>query len=125
VQVGDIDNASDCEGYADFTHLSTDMAVGVGYPITVTHGTPIWPTDLCAIWVDWDRDFFFDPDEAIPVEGNPGSGPYTATITPPPDAHVGDTRLRIRLYRIVDADPCGIQDWGEVEDYTITVGSSP
>lgn len=39
VQVGSIDNSSNCTsgGYADYTSLSTNMNIGTGYPITVTN----------------------------------------------------------------------------------------
>jgi len=121
VEVGTIDNTSACDGYADYTYLSTDMQIGSGYPITVTNGSA-YTTDECGIWVDWNQDYDFDdPDEQISVFGGPAS--YTATITPPSSALAGSTRMRIQ---ITDTDthpanPCGFTQYGEVEDYTIAV----
>ncbi|MHC4719326.1 MAG: GEVED domain-containing protein, partial [Planctomycetota bacterium] len=121
VQAGDISNATDCNYYGDYTSMSTAMDVGTGYPITVTNGRPYDENDECGIWVDWNQDGDFnDVNEAISVVGSPGEGPYTATITPPPAAANGDTRLRIRIYA-GPAGPCGEYDYGEVEDYTVTV----
>ena len=125
VVVGTINNTgTDCDYYADYTSLSTSMDIGVSYAITVTNGEPDGASQ-CGIWVDWNQDLDFDDsDEAIAVSGTPGAGPYTATITPPTGASVGDTRMRIRVLWDEDVNACGITDYGEVEDYTITVTSS-
>jgi hypothetical protein len=124
VEVGDISNATGCEYYADYTHLSTAMDIGTGYGITVTNGYPD-ASDECGIWVDWNQDGDFeDASETISVSGSPGVGPYTATITPPETATAGDCRLRVRMCYDVTPNPCGTCDYGEVEDYTISVNSA-
>ena len=124
VQVGDIDRTSGSNGYADYTHLSTQMQLGQSYNITVT-GDQSWPTDVCGIWVDWNQDSdFTDAGEAISVSGSPGLGPYTASITPPGSALAGETRMRVRIVdSIYDPilSPCDPAWYGEVEDYTIEV----
>lgn len=122
VVVGSINNTdSGCgDGYSDYTSLSTTMKIGTGCPITVVNGDP-WADDLCGIWVDWNQDLDFeDAEETISVTGSPGIGPYTATITPPADSNLGDTRMRVRIMYWDNIGPCDII-WGEVEDYTITV----
>jgi hypothetical protein len=128
VEVGDISNATACTHYGDYTAMSTTMEIGTGYPITVTNGYGA-SVDECGIWVDWNQDLDFDDSsETIAVTGSPGEGPYAATITPPPAALQGDTRMRIRIN---DSDytpilsPCGAASYGEVEDYTITVAGTP
>jgi hypothetical protein len=122
VVVGTINNTDNgcTDGYSDFTSLSTAMVIGTGYPMTVVNGYPD-PQNQCGIWVDWNQDFDFDDaDETITVSGTPGTGPYTATITPPAGASPGDTRMRIRIMVTGSVSPCG-HEYGEVEDYTITV----
>jgi len=100
VRVGDIDKSSGSSGYANYTHLSTQMELGQSYNILVTNGNP-YPNDVCGIWVDWNQDEDFgDAGEAISVSGNPGIGPYTATITPSGSAVAGETRMRIRIVDI-------------------------
>ena len=90
VRVGSIDNSSDCNNYADYTSISTGMQVGTGYPVTVTNGGA-FPGDQCGIWVDWNQDMVFnDANEQIAVADGPET--FTATITPPNDANLGDTR---------------------------------
>lgn len=124
VQVGTINNSSGCSGYADYTAMTTEMEIETGYVITVTNGASIYPTDKCGIWVDWNQDLDFDdPAETITVSGNPGVGPYTATITPPAGANLGDTRLRICITDSYfdEPTPCGTISWGEFEDYGIII----
>ncbi len=129
VTVGTINNTTVCIGgtinYADYTTLSTTMTIGTGYAISVTNGNP-YANDALGIWVDWNRDGDFDDaNEAMAVTGSPGVGPYTATITPPAGSFIGNVRMRIRLTWNVTPVPCGVDSYGEVEDYTINVVAAP
>jgi GEVED domain-containing protein/type IX secretion system substrate protein len=123
VEFGDINNPSNGEGYQDFTDLSTIVETGKEYPITVTNGTPTWEEDQCGIWIDWNQNEDFTDDEPINVIGSPGTGPYTAMIQPPSDALAGETRMRIRITYSETPNPCGYDDYGEVEDYTVFVSN--
>ncbi|MDM8005615.1 MAG: GEVED domain-containing protein [Phycisphaerae bacterium] len=122
VQVGSISNTgTGCSGYGDYTYLSTTMEIGSSYPITVTNGYP-GSGDQCGIWIDWNRDNDFgDAGETIVVSGTPGNGPYTAVITPPAGAGLGNTRMRVRLTYTGTLAPCDPTADGEVEDYMIVV----
>ena len=123
VQLNEIDNITNCDGYMDYTNLSTTMAVGNSYQMTITNGNTSYPDDQCGVWVDWDHDEEFDANEACPVAGSPGVGPYIATITPPVGAVAGATRLRARIVYYQTPEPCGSTNYGEVEDYTVNVQS--
>jgi hypothetical protein len=119
VQVGDIDNETGSNFYRDYTNLVTSMRTGESYLITVTNGNP-FVNDYCGAWIDWDGNGVFDED-MIEFTGNPGEGPYTATIVPPIGAKTGMTRLRIRIRYDGVLEPCGYTQYGEVEDYGINV----
>jgi hypothetical protein len=130
VQMGNINNESDCTpgGYNDYTEQSTDVFIGSPTPITITNGDPQWVADVLNIWVDWNQDGAFDvATEFVVVNGSPGVGPYTANIIPPVDAVLGEVRMRLFLQ---DAsfnsiiDPCGIVTFGEIEDYTLIVNEA-
>ncbi|MFH2094562.1 MAG: GEVED domain-containing protein [Bacteroidota bacterium] len=126
VQVGSIDNSTACTagGYANYTGMSTTMSIGTGYGITVTNGYP-YSSDQCGVWVDWNQDYdFLDANETITITGTPGTGPYTATITPPAGATLGNTRMRVRICYTTGLSSCGTASYGEVEDYTVNVTSS-
>lgn len=127
VIVGDIDNVSDCNYYADYTDThSTSMTVGSACPIeivTAIDGEPYWgyQGDRCGIWIDWNQDNDFD-DTGEMVFSEMGIGEFTTEITPPADALQGQTRMRIRLAYNETLIPCGsTPTGGEVEDYTINV----
>lgn len=121
VRFREVDNISECNGYEDFTSLSTLVTRGQSFTITVNNSTSIYPEDLCGIWVDWNQDENFTNDAPITVNGSPGPGPYTATITVPDDAKNGTTRLRVRIKRGGTLSPCGLAPNGEVEDYSVNV----
>lgn len=124
VQIGTIDNTTACTsgGYHDYSAQSTVVEIGTPYAITVTNGNLSYPNDQCGIWVDWNQDKDFeDANETISVTGSPGTGPYTAMITPPVGALSGEHIMRIRITWNTTPSPCGTDDWGEVEDYTLNI----
>jgi len=122
VIIGDFQNPSDCGagGYTDFTNLCITMEIGTDYSIEVDNPVP-YSSDQCGIWIDWNHNFTFEPEEAAVVTGTPGGGPYFATITPPEGAYDGNVVMRIRITYTGVVDPCGITTYGEVEDYCVTV----
>jgi hypothetical protein len=121
VQLNEIDNLSACTQYGNYTAQNTIMSVGSSYQITITNGNPIYPDDQCGVWVDWNQNEVFDDNEAVQVNGTPGVGPYTATITPPAGSVPGETRLRTRITYFQTPMPCGATTYGEVEDYSVTI----
>ena len=124
VSIGTINNATGQDYYADYTAMSTVVNVGESYPITITNGDPIWTSDQCGIWVDWNQNEDFSDDVPIVVSGTPGVGPYTATITPPLDALPGLARMRVQIIYAQSPDPCVASfTYGEVEDYSLNVNS--
>ena len=124
VQVGSINNVpTGNDHYADYTALYTMMEPMVGYPVTVTRGKPYNDTyDKCGAWADWNQDGdFFDVGEEVTMSIGLDPCTFTGTITPPAGAGLGDTRMRVRIVWNEVPQPCGDSDYGEVEDYTITI----
>ncbi len=125
VTIGTINNTTVQSYYADYTGISTGVNVGESYPISITNGDPIWTTDQCGIWVDWNQNENFLDDGVITVSGSPGVGPYTATIVPPVGALGGPTRMRVQIIYAATPNPCQATfSYGEVEDYTLIVNSN-
>jgi hypothetical protein len=120
-----LDNPSGCVGYSDFTDLTADMELGQDYLITmiITNG---YSSDSGGVWVDWNRDYDFDdPGEAIHLDVSGGYGPYYGTIHVPGHVQPGWARLRIRLCFNQTPYPCGITQFGELEDYSIMLTGDP
>ncbi len=121
VDVGDISNTNTgSDNYTDYSNLATAMVVGEKYNITVTNGEP-YDLDQCGVWVDWSGDEVFDDDEQTLMESIPGTGLFQGTISPPPGAVSGNTKMRVRIVYTETLNPCGNTNHGEVEDYTIAV----
>ena len=121
-------------GYSDYTadpSLTTTLQAGASYSCIVSAGE--YPESYAA-WIDYNDDgVFANPSERIgftstPVagSGSPGvlgssaSFPIVLSCAPP----VGVHRLRVRaMYNIAGSamTPCGNNDYGEVEDYLVTI----
>ena len=117
-----IDNTSGCDGYADYTSISTTLNAGDTYDLTIENGNTYTSDDL-GVWIDWNQDEDFDDaGENIVCEINNG-GYGTFSFTVPSDAFSGSTVMRIRM-KWSGSDcgsPCGTTTYGEVEDYTINI----
>ncbi|MFZ4399453.1 MAG: GEVED domain-containing protein [Bacteroidales bacterium] len=123
VSFGSINNTTICSsgGYVDYSAISTDILKGTSLGITVTNGMP-YTLDQCGIWVDWNNNGDFLDDSTISINGTPGGGPYSAIITPPQNTSVGLKKMRVRIHFNEEASsPCGIANYGEVEDYSINL----
>lgn len=126
VMIGDIDNSSDWQaGVADYSYLSTQITPGGSLDILVTNGNP-YSEDLVTVWVDWNGNSTFDvgTDEEFILVTNDGASTFEGTIVAPADAAPGDYRMRVRMTdgSFEDPAPCGVASWGEVEDYTLSIG---
>ena len=119
VVIGDINNNTNCTEYSDYTAMTTIVERELSYGITVTNGDP-YVSDICGGWIDWNQDGDLDgPNEEILFSGGPAT--FTASVTPPIDAIGGETRMRVRIQWGGTLLSCGDTEFGEVEDYTITV----
>ncbi len=109
--------------------------VGQTSPITIDltvdyffgDGTDEW----FSLWIDWDQSMTFDPDERWLYNDSPvnwfDNGTYSlvASVTPTPDAVLGDTWMRAMISPDGPFDPFGDYDNGEVEDYLVSVAPIP
>ncbi|MBN2172683.1 MAG: hypothetical protein JW731_01035, partial [Bacteroidales bacterium] len=122
---GDIVNLeSGINFYGDFTGMSTTVQPGLNYPIQIIVENFKNFTDY-GIWIDWNLDYNFSEEEQVVCvidEGSPNSIFY---IEVPEDSPNIETRMRIRLKSIGSScgNPCGASNYGEVEDYSVIVGT--
>jgi hypothetical protein len=140
VVVGTIDRTSaDLEHYPSnsyvLTGLSTDLAIGNTYTISITHtiDASICPDMNLRVWIDYNLDYSFDDiGETVITANHHAAGTYTGTFTVPATAAPGTTRMRI-VAKMSDLgghtaptpcdfpnpDPLGYH--GEMEDYTVNI----
>ena len=125
-QLQDINNVSSCEGYGDFTSISTDLEQGAEYEITVTTG---YGDQYVKVWIDYNDDLDFTEDEVIVnnyiMAPGVAGGVYTETIdiVIPENAELGQHILRAKANWAGDVpiDPCIETTYGETEDYSVTI----
>lgn len=118
VNIGSINNTTGNEQYANYTNLSTNIHNSSTGALIVTAGN-YYSGDDVRVWIDWNDDNdFSDADEYI---GTDASVPFEFTIDPPVGVSLGEHRMRIRLSYTYGVDPCGVSNYGEVEDYTINI----
>ncbi len=127
VQVGSINNNSGANGgYADFTNLSTTLTKGTGYTITIT---PTWSgrtyNEAYNVWIDYNQDGDFnDAGENVYTRAKTTSSSVSGSFTIPSAAATGATRMRVTMKYNGNATSCEAFDYGEVEDYTVVIGTA-
>jgi hypothetical protein len=133
VTFGDINNVSNndtIDGYQDFTDINANVLRGQTKQISVTFDTGGYQ-DHCFVFIDWNNDFVFD---SVTERYDLGSitndvGTATFNITVPADAKFGKTTMRVLIeyddpdddYGLGACDADHLTEWGETEDYSITV----
>jgi len=131
VQTGSINQTSGKSPYSDFSAQHDTIAPGNVYPIGLTSGFS-WLTydEYWRVWIDFDQDGVFEPSEVAfegiqpaPVSGIT-SALFNGMLNIPASAQTGDTKMRVSMKRGEFAGPCQILPFGEVEDYSITIGGN-
>ena len=125
--IADIDNSdSGCspDGYGIFPELTTDLAQGATYPVTVTTG---YSNQYIRAWVDFNDDYEYSLDELIidnALIATVGTTDIEAII--PADANLGTHSMRFKANwnASVPDDACELTSYGEVEDYFVTIVES-
>ncbi len=109
-------------GYSDFTAISTNVAKGQTYTLTLTG----WGyTQYFKVWFDWNLNgSFADANEEFTVGTSATPTSYVScSILIPATATTGNVRMRVRSNYTGSSQPvaCDIVQYGECEDYTLNV----
>jgi hypothetical protein len=116
--------------YSSNTALTTTLAPGSSYPLTVDVRLNAANSQVGA-WIDFNRNGIFEASEYTAVGTGPATGfamlntSFTATIAVPANASAGTTRMRIRSTNgaLTAAQACTNGLVGETEDYLITLAA--
>ena len=117
--------------YTDFTQtvqppvlapgMTYSMSISTGFPPGYYDPYPCW----VKAWIDLNRDGTLDPvGEMIFSKATTSSGTVSATCSIPAGALPGNTLMRVVFMETSFAGsvtPCGTYDWGETEDYMVTI----
>lgn len=142
VKLGTLDNTSGTTQfpsphYAYYnTVASPNLVIGTAYPLSVMHDNG--SIHYVVVYIDYNHNNNFnDPGERVMQVASSLPNPTTATITIPVGAVAGTTRMRVMVFEdepylfsgATNATPCtsdatGSFDWGETEDYNVTIVSS-
>lgn len=128
VQLGTINNASAAGsgGYNDFTSISTTLSKTGTQTITIT---PTWPgtiyNEAYSVWIDYNQNGSFeDSGEQVWSVAASKNTPVSGDFIVPDNAKTGNTRMRVAMRYGTIPSPCGSFDYGEVEDYTVSIATS-
>jgi hypothetical protein len=123
VSINTINNTTGQEGedsYGDYTHLSTDLKIGSSYELSVSFSSSGYTEHVMA-WIDWNRNGSFDNLSELYDLGDGIDATLTTNITVPEGAYVGEIRMRVIEEYNEDPSPCGSDEYGETEDYTLNI----
>lgn len=136
----DIDNSSTCNletGYSNYRDLKQTVAKGQTFDLTAVIGSG-WKYESLGVWIDYNQDGDLTEDEftlvgSVVYPSNTNNGLTTElkkTITIPETALEGETLMRFRIRATGSDQPditwdaiCEDEDFGEIEDYTLVIGS--
>lgn len=127
VQIGAINTASgNNNGYANFSLISTDLAIGSSNAIVITpawNGSALY--EAYAVWIDFNQDGDFnDNGELVCSKPKTRAKSVSGYLNIPTTALTGTTRMRISMKNTMLPSPCEIFPYGEVEDYTVNITGS-
>ena len=116
--------------HEDFTGLSGDVLAGGSYDIILEGNTGGFFDNRFAVFVDWNQNDVLDDAGEVyeitaTITNSPGEDGQQAiqTLEVPIDALQGQTRMRVKkIFGLTDyLRPCFGANYGQVEDYTISV----
>lgn len=131
VSFANVTNPSGKDAYSNFTSLTANVTAGNSYPIALSAGYS-WFTyeEHWKVWIDYNHDGIFqEPGEVAYAftQAAPPNGTLEATVNGtiniPAAALAGPTRMRVMMKRSADPTACETVPNGEVEDYTVNIGT--
>ncbi|MEA3496404.1 MAG: PKD domain-containing protein [Bacteroidota bacterium] len=129
VVINNLDNTSKAgvSQYTDYTNFySATLELGGTYNFEINSSDNTYPYER-KIWIDFNQNGIFDDSsivagELVALAKNSTDLIWIGTLTVPPDAKLGQTRMRIGVdYGGYDDKPCGPNFFGEFEDYRIHI----
>lgn len=125
VAIGGISNATGANGgYGDFTAQTGNLSVGNNTIILSAGFASSAYTEHWRVWIDFNQNGTFESNEQVVSGSSSNSGNLSYTFSVPASANTGATRMRVSMKWGSGATACETFSYGEVEDYTVNIGSA-
>ncbi len=125
VGIGGISNATGANGgYGDFTSQIANLSYGSNTIVLSIGFVSASYTEHWGVWIDFNKNGTFESSEKVVTGSTSSSGNLSYTFTIPSSAMGGNTRMRVSMKWNGAPSPCETFGYGEVEDYTVIIGTS-
>lgn len=127
VTFGSINNTSgNNNGYADFTAQTATIITGSSNAVSVgLFKSNSGDLEYVSIWIDFNRDGDFDDSNEDAFNANGIQSVFSGSISVPAFANIGFARMRVSVRFSALPPSCGSYDYGETEDYMVSIAPSP
>lgn len=124
VNLAGFSHSSGSSTYSDFTAQTVNLDEGANAVSLTPAFSGSSYGEYWKIWIDVNSDGDFDDSgEEVFSSGGTSSSTVTGILTAPAGSEGVGTRLRIAMRYNTAPSPCGSFNYGEVEDYSVTIGS--
>ncbi|MEY8862195.1 endonuclease [Tenacibaculum singaporense] len=125
VVIGGISNATSANGgYTDFTSLTGNLPYGSNTIVVSAGFASSSYTEYWKVWIDFNKNGTFESSEEVVSGSSSSSGNLSYNFSVPTSALAGTTRMRVSMKWNAAPSACETFSYGEVEDYTVNIGSS-
>jgi Zn-dependent metalloprotease/chitodextrinase len=125
VSIGGIANITGANGgYGNFTAQVGSLPYGSNTIIFSAGFSGSAYTEYWKVWIDYNQNGTFETTEEMVSGSSSSSGNLSSTFTVPTSALAGNTRMRIAMKYNAAPTACETFSYGEVEDYTVTIGGT-
>ncbi|WP_103067980.1 endonuclease [Aquimarina sediminis] len=125
VGIGGVSNATSANGgYGDFTNQVANLVYGNNTIVLSVGFASASYTENWAVWIDFNKNGVFESSEKVVNGSTSSSGNLSYDFTVPSTAELGTTRMRVSMKWNGVPTPCETFGYGEVEDYTVTIGAT-
>jgi bacillolysin len=125
VGIGGISNTTVSNGgYGNYTNQVGTVLYGANTIVLSAGYKSVAYKEFWSLWIDFNQNGTFESAEKLvsTTSNNNANNSYNFTI--PATALTGQTRMRVAMKRSTTSTPCESFFYGEVEDYTVSIGAS-
>lgn len=125
VSIGGIANTTAGNaGYGNFTSQVGNLPYGSNIILFSAGFSGTAYTEFWKVWIDYNQNGTFETTEEVVSGSSSSSTNLSGTFTVPTSALVGPTRMRVSMKYNAAQTACETFSYGEVEDYTVTIGGT-